>query len=252
MFIRVDFPDPDSPVIAKKSPFLTVKSDSELDVSELTIDAAYSLSEFEPFGTGNPVPVFLIRGVRIERISPLSGGNHQKFSFSKNGVHFQAVLFGTKTHELSLYEGNMADIAITLSINEYKGNESMSVQIKAIRGAGAGGSECEKGIRLYEAFKRGETLAEGVSYLLPDRNDFATVYRFISSLPFCTRDAVLYAVGKQMGYGKCEICMDVLCHENLIILEDKQGTYVLQKNFVSHKADLENSPLIRKLKERQV
>ena len=238
--------------VTKDMPFLTVKSDSELDVSELTIDAAYSLSEFEPFGTGNPVPVFLIRGVRIERISPLSGGNHQKFSFSKNGVHFQAVLFGTKTHELSLYEGNMADIAITLSINEYKGNESMSVQIKAIRGAGAGGSECEKGIRLYEAFKRGETLAEGVSYLLPDRNDFATVYRFISSLPFCTRDAVLYAVGKQMGYGKCEICMDVLCHENLIILEDKQGTYVLQKNFVSHKADLENSPLIRKLKERQV
>lgn len=238
--------------ITEDMPFLTVRSDCELDAKELTIDAAYSLSEFEPFGTGNPLPVFLIRGAKIERITQLSGGNHQKFSFSKNGVYFQAVLFGTKTHELSLYEGNLADIAITLGINEYKGNESLSVQIKAIRGSGAGGSECEKGIRLYEAFKRGEDISKNASYLLPDRNDFATVYRFISSLPFCTRDAVRYAVGKPMGYGKCEICIDVLLDENLIISEDKQGTIVLQKNMVSRKADLENSPIIKKLKERQV
>ena len=238
--------------ITEDMPFLTVRSDCELDAKELTIDAAYSLSEFEPFGTGNPLPVFLIRGAKIERIIQLSGGNHQKLSFSKNGVYFQAVLFGTKTHEFSLYEGNLADIAVTLGINEYKGNESMSVQIKAIRGSGAGGSECEKGIRLYEAFKRGEDISKNASYLIPDRNDFATVYRFISSLPFCTRDAVRYAVGKPMGYGKCEICIDVLLDENLIISEDKQGTIVLQKNMVSRKADLENSPIIKKLKERQV
>lgn len=238
--------------ITENMPFLTVRSDCELDAKELTIDAAYSLSEFEPFGTGNPVPVFLIRGAKIERITALSGGNHQKLSFSKNGVYFQAVLFNTKIHDLSLYEGNLADIAVTLGINEYKGNESMSVQIKAIRGSGAGGSECEKGIRLYEAFKRGEDISKNTSYLLPDRNDFATVYRFISSLPFCTRDAVRYAVGKPMGYGKCEICIDVLIYENLIICEDKQGTIVLQKNTVSRKADLENSPIIKKLNERKV
>lgn len=235
--------------IAENMPFLTVRSDSELDARELTIEAAYSLSEFEPFGTGNPTPVFLIRGVKIEHITPLSGGNHQKFSFSKNGVHFQAVLFGTKTHELSLYEGNLVDIAVTLGINEYKGNESMSVQIKAIRGFGAGGSECEKGIRLYEAFKRGEDLGSEANYLLPNRNDFATVYRFISSLPFCTRDAVRYAVGKPMGYGKCEICIDVLCAENLIVCEDRQGTLLLQKNTVTNKADLENSEIIKMIKK---
>lgn len=238
--------------ITENMPFLTVRSDCELDAKELTIDAAYSLSEFEPFGTGNPIPIFLIRGVKIERITALSGGNHQRLSLSKNGVCFQAVLFGTKSHELSLYEGNLADIAVTLGVNEYKGNESMSLQIKAIRGSGAGGSECEKGIRLYEAFKRGEDVYADASYLLPDRNDFAAVYRFISSLPFCTRDAVRYAVGKPMGYGKCEICIDVLINENLIICEDKQGTAVLQKNTVSGKADLENSPIIKKLKERQV
>lgn len=238
--------------ITENMPFLTVRSDCELDAKELTIDAAYSLSEFEPYGTGNPTPVFFIRSAKIERITALSGGNHQKLSFSKNGVYFQAVLFGTKTHELSLYEGNLADIAVTLGINEYKGNESLSVQIKAIRGSGAGGSECEKGIRLYEAFKRGEDVSDNISYLLPSRNDFATVYRFISSLPFCTRDAVRYAVGKPMGYGKCEICIDVLVNENLIICEDKQGTVVLQKNVVSRKADLENSPIIKKLKERKV
>lgn len=238
--------------ITENMPFLTVRSDCELDAKELTIDAAYSLSEFEPFGTGNPIPIFLIRGVKIERITALSGGNHQRLSLSKNGVCFQAVLFGTKSHELSLYEGNLADIAVTLGVNEYKGNESMSLQIKAIRGSGAGGSECEKGIRLYEAFKRGEDVYADASYLLPDRNDFAAVYRFISSLPFCTRDAVRYAVGKPMGYGKCEICIDVLINENLIICEDKQGTAVLQKNTVSRKADLENSPIIKKLKERQV
>lgn len=238
--------------ITENMPFLTVRSDSELDATELTIDAAYALSEFEPFGTGNPVPVFLIRGVKIERITPLSGGNHQKISFSKNGVHFQAILFGTKTHEFSLYEGNLADISVTLGINEYKGTESLSVQIKAIRGMGAGGSECERGIRCYEAFKRGDDIRDNLECLIPDRNDFATVYRFVSSLPFCTRDAVRYAVGKQIGYGKCEICIDVLCDENLILKEDNQGTIILQKNSVSKKADLENSMIIRKLKERQV
>ena len=41
-------------------------------------------------------------------------------------------------------------------------------------------------------------------------------------------------------------------NNRMIISEDKQGTIVLQKNMVSRKADLENSPIIKKLKERQV
>ncbi len=232
-------------------PFLSVRSDCEILPSELNLETVYGLSEFEPFGFGNPIPVFLLRNVKLERITPLSGGTHQKLTLSKDGVTFQALLFGVKGFELSLTEGKLADIAVTLSANEYKGNESLSVQIKAIRGAGAGGNECERDIRRYESFKRDDISPSDAAFITPVREDFAAVYRFICGSPICTRDSVKYALGKAVGFGKTDICIDVLCDSGVVVTENREGTELLQKNIINGKAELESSPIMIKLKSLQ-
>ena len=76
-------------------PYYKLTADCVVEPSELTVPMVQSLSRLEPFGEGNPSPVFELDAVRLERIQSLSGGKHLKLACSKNGTAFQVLLFGT-------------------------------------------------------------------------------------------------------------------------------------------------------------
>lgn len=230
-------------------PFLTVKSDCILTPEEVDLEAACSLGEFEPYGAGNPVPVFLIKDMHLDRITPLSGGNHQKLTLSQGRTSFQAVLFGVKNGNLCLYEGDDVDVAVQLSINEYKGVESLSVQIKAIRKAGSGGKACEEAVRRYEALCRGELKGEPVRAMVPSREDFARVYRWISAKATAPTEAVLMALGKSVGYDKVQLCLEIMKERGLLFFDVANGMTRCTLTPVVGKVDIEASPYMQRLHE---
>ncbi len=232
---------------AENMPFMTVKTDCEASPEELSLETVYALSEFEPFGIGNPTPVILMRSVKLEGITPLSNGNHQKLSLSKNGCHFKALLFGKKNHELSVFVGDDIDIAVNLNINEFRDTESLSIVIKNLRKASSGGKECELAVRRYEDFKSERITGENALKILPEREDFAAVYKFINSVGICNSEAVLSSLGKQIGYDKCSVCIDTFTETGLIKSELKEGTPLLSKNNVNSKTDLSLSPTVKKI-----
>lgn len=228
-------------------PFLTVKSDCMLAPEEATLETASALAAFEPFGSGNPTPVFLMRDLLLEHITPLSGGNHQKLTLSSDGRSLQALLFGVKTEAMPLYEGDRVDLAVTLSVNEFRGSESVSIQIKALRAAGAGGKACEAAVRRYEAYRSGAPF--DAAALCPDRNDFAEVYRFLAARPGCPREAVRCALGKKIGFDRTELCLDVLIERGLVSATGKDGVTMLILLPTKEKKNLEDSPLLAAVRQ---
>ncbi|MGN1101493.1 MAG: single-stranded-DNA-specific exonuclease RecJ, partial [Huintestinicola sp.] len=73
--------------------------------SELTVQGVKGLTVLEPFGEGNPRPVFLLQGCRIDDIISLSNGAHTKLSVSAGGTQITGLMFGTKTDEFPLKRG---------------------------------------------------------------------------------------------------------------------------------------------------
>ena len=59
-------------------PQMTLQADRLLLPQELTIENIASLSVLEPYGEGNPAPVFVFCHAVLEAILPLSGGLHSK------------------------------------------------------------------------------------------------------------------------------------------------------------------------------
>ncbi len=233
---------------AKSMPFMTVKTDCVLEPEEATLDTAYALSEFEPCGAGNPVPVFLLKAWTLEKITPLSNGSHQRLTVSKNGLRHSALLFGVRSEELTVFQGDTVDIAVTLNIGEFRGEETLSLYVRAIRPSGSGGSECEAAVRRYEDFRAGRLDGAETEKMLPTREDFAAVYRFLSKRTVCRRDAVTAALGKSCGYDRCEACLDALCEAGLAFEETRNGYSYVSKTARTEKADLSKTATVLRLK----
>ena len=96
----------------------------------LTVDLAQELKQLEPYGHSNPMPVFGIFGVKVERVNSIGNNKHIRVMFSKGEVSFSAVYFGTSKEAFCFEEGSIVDIAVTLDINVREGKEYFSVVLK--------------------------------------------------------------------------------------------------------------------------
>src|SRR5699024_3101931 len=57
-------------------PMPTLTIDCILQPEQLTLEVTRSVKLLEPFGTGNPAPLFGLFGVRLQDITPVGGGKH--------------------------------------------------------------------------------------------------------------------------------------------------------------------------------
>ena len=219
-------------------PVLTL--DLKLNPAAMSIDMAYAVKSLEPFGPGNPVPLFGIYGVRIQGISELSGGKHLKLMLNKDQTVFAALLFSVSRDNFCYFEGDVCDIAVCLDINAYKGNNMLSVQIKAIRFSGAYGDEVFSQASAFDDFVSGYSLERET--LCPSREDIALVYRSIAASPVSEK-RLEYLFMDKPGYAKTKTAIMILSELGFISLDG--GIY----SVASHeKRELAESGVYRKLK----
>ncbi len=95
-------------------------ADADVDASELTLEFAQWLRRMEPFGEGNPMPVFLLRGVRLAEARPLgSDGRHLQVVFKGDvprGVWWGR---GDLVEELRAGSSGTYDVLATLEVSTY-------------------------------------------------------------------------------------------------------------------------------------
>lgn len=222
----------------------TINIDCKLNPAALSLDLCFALKALEPYGAGNPQPLFAITDCTLERITAIGQGKHLKLLFKKGDNCFQALLFGVTPQSFCFDLGNRLDLAVVLDTNYYKGEYSLSIQIKAIRPSGIDEEAVFKSlISLNDYFSGYE--CDALS-LLPEREEVGRVYKAISQGDF-SLEKLKYAFLATLGFAKTLISVKTLEETGLIYL-DKSGIYRLCSS--ASKTSLDKSPLYKNLLER--
>ncbi len=221
--------------------------DCHLKPAALCVEMAQSVRDLEPFGMGNPQPVFGIFEVKLERVTSLSSGKHLRLLFSKDNSSFQALMFGVGPERFPFEVEDSLDLAVTLDTNLYNGEENLSVQIKGIRKTGFNDDEYFKAANLYDDLHKGK--AGDYSLIAPTRDEVGAVYRRLIKGRISNEKLkqVLYPA---LGHFKTQTAVDALCelgladkavNNNIITVGALQG---------APKTDLSRSQILRRAGEK--
>ena len=109
-----------------------INIDAKINLSDITKEMVESLSQLEPFGEGNKMPVFVFKNLKIDSIRALSEGKHLKLTLKDNNTIASAIGFnlGYMSEEYKI--GDKIDVVGVLEINSFNGVESLQINIKDI------------------------------------------------------------------------------------------------------------------------
>ncbi|MBN1777786.1 MAG: single-stranded-DNA-specific exonuclease RecJ [Clostridiales bacterium] len=106
--------------------------DLTLNLEDADFGLLDSLETLRPFGAGNPAPVFLTAGAKLEsRRACGAGGAHLQLRLRQNKTVLAGIAFGKGAQAEALPDE--ADIAYTLERNEYRGNAEIQCHVAALR-----------------------------------------------------------------------------------------------------------------------
>ena len=230
--------------------------DAELpDPNLLTVEEVHGLGVLEPYGAGNPKPVFSLTGCTVSTLSEVGGGRHLKLRLSRCGHSLDAIFFSVTAQMAGLAPGDRVDVAFTPQINEFRGTRSVQLQLCDLRPAP---TRMEAEQALYDRLRQGESLtAREAAALIPSRAEFAAVWRYLSGHARQGRvedTARRLARGVSRTYGIKEtvmrtmVCLEVLDEHGLIRVEQSTDHLRIDLCEVEGKVDLEDSTLMKRLR----
>jgi single-stranded-DNA-specific exonuclease len=216
---------------------------------ELSLEIPRAMKYLEPFGTGNPEPVFGLANMTIEDITPVGGGKHLRVSVRGDGCLVRCMKFRTTLEEFGFRPGDRVDLAVTLQEREYGGKNLLSIIIRDMKFSGMDMDSMIEACALYEQFCRGEPLSSHeAKRLKPQRNDFVSIYRALQG-GYCGRPEQLLPrlPAPAPGMEKLLTALDVFAERGLIKLEKCADTYKIRIIPQKSKVNLMDSNIMRAL-----
>jgi single-stranded-DNA-specific exonuclease len=114
------------------SPTPSLLIDKQMTLNELADqDFLAAYTSLAPFGSGNPEPVFCMKAQKLSS-ARLVGTNHLRFSIKKNGTLINGIGFGFGKLAAASRD-NLMDLAFTLRLNTYMGQEKWELNIVDLR-----------------------------------------------------------------------------------------------------------------------
>lgn len=103
------------------------------DPVDMTMDEVEQLSRLEPYGAGNPRPVFALLGARVDMAQSVGQGKHLKLQLSKGPCRFDAIFFSASAEDCGVQAGDRIDVAFYLQGNVFRGKTSLQLQVVDLR-----------------------------------------------------------------------------------------------------------------------
>lgn len=229
---------------SKEMPCQELKIDCKLKPAALSVELVEDIKILEPFGSANPVPIFALMNLTLGRITAVGGGKHLRLNLSRDGVDFTAMLFGVTKNAFGFVVGDTVDIAVTLDINFFGGEQNLSVIIKDIRKSGLNEDVLFEQIDLYESFKSG--VDRDYCQIIPTRQEAGVVYRQILNSP-AGLDRIINANLEGIGYAKALISAEALCQLGIFRFFDFDGEKLLRVEDRNKKVNLSDSAILKDL-----
>lgn len=235
-------------------PFNACNIDCKLNPSLINVQLVEPLAYLAPYGAGNPTPLIGLYKMTLSQITPLSQNKHLRLQFKRNDSTVTVMKFFTTQQEFPYQVGDMLDLAVTLDINEYNGQRSVSIIAKDIKPSALDTEMFLKSQRNYEDFKLGLKLRQSqIDDLLPSRDDFALLYVFLRkaggyAYPI---ETLVHKLEYKLSVGKIRIILDAMSELSLVTVSEGVNSAQIRVSQVSQKVDLNSADTVIKLRGMQ-
>ena len=212
------------------------------DPELLSLDNVRELDRLEPFGNGNPKPLFCFSDALLESADAVGNGRHLRVRLRVGRSLLEGIFFGHSARELGVFPGARVDVAFTPQINEFRGHVSVQLLLTAMR--------LHDPAPLCRAILSGDReVCWAAAGYCPARSDFVQIWRRDSgklSLPE-NAEAILGLCPADMEPERYCLCLMTLLESGL--LQSADGRIFGAKSAVlENKADLEATELIQTLR----
>ncbi|MDE7389950.1 MAG: single-stranded-DNA-specific exonuclease RecJ [Lachnospiraceae bacterium] len=223
----------------------------KLNPSVITVEMAESLEILEPYGSGNPTPVFGIYNLTLNGIIPLKGGKHLRLLFSRNNANIEALYFNMPIEKFPYINGDTVNLAVTLDVNTYNNVKKVSLLIKDM---GFSSQDNEKQMLssiFYDSLMSGMPVTLAMKeQLTVNREDCAAVYRYLrANKGFAfTADILQYRIGNDnINVGKLMVILKAMTELNLITMKSTVSSLNIQLVENPPKVNILSAPILQKL-----
>ena len=107
-----------------------LRIDHEITFPELNFDFLGWHEMLQPFGNGNPQPIFFARGVESVADPRVVGEKHLQLRLRQRNYHHRAIFFGAAADTLPPQPW---DVAFRIRSDEYEGETRLEIRVEAVR-----------------------------------------------------------------------------------------------------------------------
>lgn len=105
---------------------LLPKADYELnELSQIDLDLFKDIKKMEPYGNGNPEPIFCIKSINVKSVRYMGQeSQHIKITVGDDVSDFNLLMFNFPP-ELNIEVGRAVNVWFSLTLNEWMGRQSI-------------------------------------------------------------------------------------------------------------------------------
>ncbi len=230
-------------------PFPVQNIDFKLNPACVNTELLETVEQLEPFGAGNPQPIFGLYNMTVTDIQSIGNGKHLRVVLERNGVSLQTVKFRTVQAEFPFVRGDVVDAAVGLEPNEYLGQIRVSILLKNIKLHDMVEDDLFSSMRDFSLLMRGRSDGFDPSLLIPQRETTAAVYRFIRSVGRWNYDTETLCHRLDLwaeDYGQVAVAIESMLEMGVLRRDENSGLSVPK---TSEKVNLQDAPVLRRLRE---
>ena len=226
---------------------------------EVTLAEVEQLDQLEPYGAGNPRPVFALLGATVDSVQSVGQGKHLKFRLSKGTCRFDAIFFSVTEAECGVAAGMRVDAAFHLQANTFRGNTTLQLQLLDIRPSLTPSRHEAADLDLLRRLVEGDPLTcQERTRLQASRGQFAAYWTPLErrlrrgkteadTLPLLRQMSVL--AGGCESFLRAGLALTVFSERGLISLSRQGDQVTLALNPIQGKVDLFACPYLSRLRE---
>ncbi len=223
-----------------------LQADMEIFPADMKVENIELIENLEPFGEGNPVPLFMLRECVIRSKKALKDGKYTAFSFSFGSVESRAVYFGSTYDAFPFGEGDTVDVLANLSVNEYNDRRSINVVVKDMRYSDFRQERYFAARTAYEDMRSGTVDGKLLCRMAPDSLDMRRVYDILRQTEIFSKAEIL---ADRAGINCCKfrVILDVFAEFGLAAADLTTDSVKLLP--AGAKADLSKSKVLARMRE---
>ncbi len=230
-------------------PFPIQTVDFKLNPAYVNVEMLNAIERLEPFGAGNPQPIFGLYNMTITDIQPIGNGKHLRIILERNGVSLQTLKFRTIRADFPFVKGDVVDAAVGLEPNEYLGQLRVSILLKNIKLHDMAEDELFSCMRDFSMLMRGKSEGFDASLLIPQRETTAKVYRYIRSVGRWNYDTEMLCQRLDFwaeDYGQVAVSVEAMLEMGILKKDENGGLSAPKTN---EKVNLQDAPVLKRLTE---